>query len=241
MPGKTIHSLFECLLFVCLLLVTACPSLKAQPGFIAEGKTSVVVFDANGKPFDNPPPDIAGTPFLWDAWRLGAVRLQDGRVFDSVRLRLNLQTQQIHFLNKDNTEIALFRGYIKGVRFYAGQGKSLDTAEFQTGFPAVDLQDESSFYQVISKGKVWLLKSERKIISTEKNEFSGDSHQEFVGYEDYYLYNGTAMQRIKKDKSAILDALGDQKAKLEDFIAANHLKLKTTDEIRRVIDYYNSL
>jgi hypothetical protein len=214
---------------------------QAQENFIAEGKTSILVFDNNGKPFENPASDIAGTPFLLEDWHLGSVTLQNNRRFDSVRLRLNLATQQIHFMDQNNQEIALFKGFVKAIRFYDILPGTNNPTEFQTGFPAIDQQDETNFYQVISKGKIFLLKFMHKIVSQEKNELSGEIKKEYVGYEDYYVYNGKEMQRVKKDKSAILSLLADQQAKVQSFIDTNHLRLKSVDEVKRVIDYYNSL
>jgi hypothetical protein len=64
---------------------------------------------------------------------------------------------------------------------------------------------------------------------------------EFVLYEDYYLFSGGKMWRVKKDKSEVLNQLTDKKEKIQAFIDANHLKLKSIDELKQVIDYYNTL
>jgi hypothetical protein len=224
------------------LLVASTGALEAQSGFTFEGKNSMVVFDNNGKAFENPPTDIAGSPFLRDDWRLGSVILAgQPRRFDSVKIRLNLMTQEVHFINRDNIEIALFRGYIGSIRFYDSSKIPGGAGEFRSGFPAIDNQDESNFYEVLCKGKIWLLESLRKIISQEKNEFSGEIKKEFVSYEDYYLFNGTSMSRLKKERSFLVGQFPGQQDKIASFIDANHLKLKTIDEIRRVVDYYNSL
>jgi hypothetical protein len=216
--------------------------IRAQDNFVSEGKTSVVVFNPNGKPFENPPMDIAGTPFLRDDWRLGSVTIESNKRYDSVKLRLNLLTQEFHFLNKDNIEIALFKGYVKSVRFYDGiPGMGGANTEFQAGFPPIDQQDENSFYQVVCKGKIVLLKSLRKVISQDKNGFSGEIKKEYVSYEDYYTWDGKGMERVKKDKSAVLALMAGQKGKIDDFVSTNHLKMKSIDDVRRVIDYYNSL
>jgi hypothetical protein len=231
---------------ICCLMVISPILLRAQAGtagnFVSEGKTTVLVFDANGNPFSNPPADIAGNPFLQEGWQLGSVVLPDNRRFDSVRIRLNLETQQVHFLNKDNKEIALFKGYIKIVVFYNGvPGEPLGAAEYASGFPAIDQQDETSFYEVLSKGKLLLLKSQRKIISKEKNEFSGETRREYVSYDDYYIYGGNQMQRIRKDKSDFLNLVADKRDRMEAFINSNHLKLKSANELKKAIDYYDSL
>jgi hypothetical protein len=56
-------------------------------------------------------------------------------VFDKVRVRLNISSQEVHILDRNNTEIALARGYIKEV-LWPHDSK----IRFQNGFPPVDNQ-----------------------------------------------------------------------------------------------------
>src|SRR5580704_2398748 len=134
---------------ICCLILAGPLGLSviyAQTNFAYNGKDAVLVFDVNGKPFENQNSNVVGTPFLRDDWRLGAVTIATNKRFDSVKLRFNLQTQEFHYLNKDSVEIALFKGYIKDVLFYDGiPGMTGANAEFQAGFPAIDEQDVNSF------------------------------------------------------------------------------------------------
>src|SRR5262249_11718902 len=89
---------------------------RAQDGFVPESTTlSYNVFDRNGKAFVNPAPDVAGSPFLTDAWRLGSIVVNTNRRFDSVKVRLNIFSQEVHFMDRNNNEMALAKGYIKGL------------------------------------------------------------------------------------------------------------------------------
>ena len=75
----------------------------AQDGFVSESTTlSFNVFDKNGKSFVNPAPDVAGSPFLTDAWTIVGLVINTNRKFDSVKARLNLYSQEVHFLDKNN-------------------------------------------------------------------------------------------------------------------------------------------
>jgi hypothetical protein len=231
---------------ICCLILAGPPGLsgiQAQANFAYQGTNAVLIFDVDGKPFENLNSNVVGTPFLRDDWRLGRVITSTNKQYDSVKLRFNLQTQEFHFLNKDSVEIAIFKGYVKEVRFYDGiPGMTGANAEFQAGFPAIDEQDGNSFYLVLCKGKISLLKCMRKVLSRGDNLFNGgEVKREYISHEDYYSWDGKVMQKIKKDKSALLSLLADQQTKVGDFINSNHLKLKSVDEVRRVIDYYNSL
>jgi hypothetical protein len=211
----------------------------AQGGFVSQSTTlSYNVFDQNGKSFVNPAPEVAGSPFLTDEWQIGSVVLINNQRFDSVRIRLNLLSQEVHVLDRGNNEIALARGYIKKIRWPNGV---MGGTSFQIGFPAVDAQDAGNFYGVLSAGKLWLLRSIRKVIVQHKDDMSGEVKKEYQTYEDYYVFDDKAMQRVKKDKSFLLPLLSQQKDKVDGFINDNKLKLRSIDEVKRVIDYYNSL
>lgn len=224
------------------LVIVLTGAAWSQDGFVPENKTlSFNVFDQSGKAFVNPSPEVAGYPFLSNDWKYGTVIIMDNRKFDSVRIRLNIYSQQVHFLSRDNLEVAVDKGYIREILLPAatpGGGAKID---FENGFPAVDVQDVNNFYQVLVRGKISLLLSIRKIIATEKDEMSGEERKEYKTYQDYYAFNGKTMERIRKDKNFMENLLADQKDKVDAFVTANKLKLKSMEEIQRLIEYYNTL
>ncbi len=210
----------------------------AQGGFVQSAGASIGynVFDKDGKTFVNPAPDVTGSPFYKDDWRLGQLILNDNRKYDSVRVRLNLSSQEVHILDRNNTEIALARGYIKEVLW-----PHYSETRFQNGFPPVDNQEATSFYAVLSEGKRWLLQSIRKVITERKDDLSGEVSREYTTYEDDYIYDGKTMLRVKKDKAFLLAALNDKKELVTSFIDSHKLKIKSAGEVKQVVDYYNML
>ena len=198
----------------------------AQDGFVATATTlSYSVFDRDGKTFVNPAPDVAGSPFLKDDWRLCTLVLPDNRRYDSIRVRLNLLSKEVHILDKNSVEIALAKGYIRQVVWLNPASGGLGKNRFQNGFPVVDEQDMDNFYEILCEGKLWLLHSIRKVISQHKDELSGEIKKAYQTYEDYYLYDGKTMQRIKRDKAVI---------------GGNEIKFKTIDQLKKAIDVYNA-
>src|ERR1700761_8384739 len=99
-----------------LLMIGCIVRANAQDGFVSQSTTLTYdVFDKNGKSFVNPAPDVAGSPFLKDDWKIATLILNNNRRYDSVKARLNLSSQEIHFLSPQNNELALAKGYIKEV------------------------------------------------------------------------------------------------------------------------------
>jgi hypothetical protein len=224
-----------------LLMVGLTCRTHAQDGFVPENTTlSFSVFDKNGKAFVNPASDIAGSPFLANDWKYGSVVANSNRRYDSVKIRLNLYSQQVHFLNNSNLELSLDKGYIREILLPDAKTGAPGGMHFQNGFPAVDEQDANNFYQVLVQGKISLLLSMRKIIAQDKDEMAGTVRKEYKTYEDYYAYDGKTMQRIKKDRNYIENLLADKKDKIDAFLAENKFKLRSIDEIQKVIEFYNA-
>src|SRR5579863_2859728 len=122
------------------LLLSGGLSGSAQDGFVAQtgSPLSYNVFDRNGKTFVNPEPDVAGSPFFADDWRLGSVILVDNRKYDNVKLRINLYSGEVHFMDSIRKEMALEKGYVKEIILPGRNGTMTGAARFQCGFPAID-------------------------------------------------------------------------------------------------------
>jgi hypothetical protein len=202
---------------------------------------NAIFTDMNGKAFTNPDIDVAGTRFFMEAWKYGKIKVNDNTQFGNIRLRLDVKNQEVHFLKSDNVEMVAPAGSIKEIAIIDSAGVQPVTYTFQCGFPAIDNQHETNFYQLLCNGKIKLLKSTRKIIHQDKDDLSGEIKKEFRTYEDYYLYSVISMLRIKKDKAYILDLMANQKDKIEEYTKANNLGYKSIDDLRKIIDYYNSL
>jgi hypothetical protein len=203
---------------------------------------SVSVFDNNGQPFVNSEADVSGSSYFLADWKYGRLRLVDSSGYDHIRIRLNLQTQEVHFLNKKNVEMVLPKGFIREVILLdsSSPGDPL-MYTFKCGFPAIDNQDGSNLYQVLAGGRLELLRSTRKIVSMEKNSISGEETKEISEYTDYYLFSGGTMKKLKKDRAFILGSVGDKKDKVDAYAVAGKLNFKSIDDIGRIITYYNGL
>jgi len=226
---------------IIVLCVSAC-CLQAQDGFIMNDfERMVKVSDANGRPFVNPPWEVTGSAFFNAAWRSGSVLLEDSVRFRQIPLRLNLETQQVHFLSRNGTEVTLPAGLVRKLWFAdTVQDKSVEHI-FQCGFPPVSDMGYSNFYLLLSEGKIRLLESITKKLKEYKNELSGEVTREYITYESYYFYDGEAMYLIKKDKNFVMGFMKDKEHEVLDYLSANGLAFKTVKDIQKIVEYYNSL
>jgi len=224
-------------------LFAAVVSAAAQDGAFKESMSNTItVFDANGKIFENPNRDIAGSPYFIDAWKYGTIVLANNTVCSKRLLRLDCQQQQeIHYLSNSRVEMSLAAGYLKELVFIDSSTSPLTTYDFQSGFPPVDNQDGQYLYRVISNGRLKLLESTRKKIITEKNDFTGETNKEYRAYKDYYFFSGVSITRIKNDKAFVLGFMRNQKDIVEEYATRNRLGFKSFEDLKKITDYYNSL
>jgi hypothetical protein len=233
--------MYQKLILTMLLFATNRMVLYSQNlSFEKDHANMVRVFDSNGKLFENPNADAAGSRYFSDDWKYGIVTLNNDAVYSKRLLRLDLENQEVHYL-ENKTEMTLPAGIVKKVTFIDSSLTPATQYSFICELPPIDNQNEKSFYLILSDGKIKMLKCIRKKIIIEKNEFSGDSNKEYREYDDYYFFTGTSIQRIKKDKSYILGTLKNKAAEVEDYMKTNSLGFKSPQDLKKIIDYYNSL
>lgn len=226
------------LFFLSLPITTWCQAMVEN-----DVQKTVHFFDNNGKFFVNPDLDVSGTPFLLEEWKLGKITLSDNTIFNNIKIRLNLYNQQVHFLKSDNVEMTAPKGAIKGLIIFDSTNQGSQKLAFLSGFPAIDNQINSNFYEILSSSKIMFLKAMRKTIHEDKDDLSGEVRKEFREYDDYYfLVKGeSALQRIKRDREFVLNFMKDKKDKIDSFLQTNKISFKSTDDIKKLLDYYNSL
>jgi hypothetical protein len=200
-----------------------------------------IIVDKNGGSFHSYYDGVEGNPFFIESFRSSTIKLVSGLEFNNVTARLDLYKQIIQVrLNGDTVKMVL-PGNITEITFYDTIQLLPCEYRFQTGYPEIDNLNRNNFFQVLSDGKVTLLKSSIKKINKTKNEMSGELSSQFDIYEDHYLYVKYEMKRVKKDKEYILNLLADKRKELETYLTIQKLNFKSMDSIKKLIDYYNTL
>jgi hypothetical protein len=228
-------------LFVLITIVILPVHAQLHQQAFEQVNTNVVrVFDANGRAFENPHLDVAGSPFFLDGWKYGSVTLQNNDSYSKRPLRINFLSQEVHYLSEKNIEMVLPAGLAKQVVFTDSARFPITQYTFQCGFPQIDDKNSTSLYQVLSDGKVKMLLSTQKKIITEKNDFSGDA-KEYRAYENYYFFSDSMMKRIKKNEDFVMSIFSDKSKLIEKYMEQNSLSCKSVSDIQKITAYYNSL
>jgi len=191
-----------------------------------------VVTDVRGIDVKEADADIQGTPYLFDDWSPGSAATENGKAYNNLKLKYNIKVNQLLFLNDNNESL----GFKEPVKTF-----TIKNMSFVNGFPSVDLQTTSTFYQVLADGKVKLLKYYRKVIEERQTYGATAVEKSYRQSQYYYILKDNKMIKIRPDKKLIIGALPDHAAQLAAYIKDNNVNLKDDAGLAQIITYYNTL
>ena len=238
------------ILYLSLLLV--CVNTKAQIGsgtssnpeistFISADmniildRNSVIDKYGNKTAYNN---NIKGSPFLNDEWLNGTIYGLDLKKMAQVKIRLNTNGNQVHFLDMKNIELVVDKSKIKKVAIY--DELNADSIYFENGFSDTKAElSKSTLVQVLNKGEVLLLKNHTNNVVKKDSLFGAINVYYFAPTFDYYLKNeNNIVQKIKKIDTKTLFTIRPNKAIMTNYFT-QHNKIKSEKEIIEFLNFYN--
>lgn len=184
--------------------------------------------------------EIKGSPFLPGEWAKAVVTLKDNRIFSGISMRLNCVNNSIHYLTSQKTEMVAPDGMIKEIVMVDSTGASPTEYRLASGFPEIGKNTAATFYERLVYGKAQLLKYTKKKLK-EYKAYAGATEKEYVSNEDYYVFINNDIKEWEKGKEFLLEMLADKKEKVQEYINEQKLKCKSIDDVKLVLNYYNSL
>jgi len=227
-----------------LLLFIGMNSSKAQQNSIGTtGKwgTQIFLSDVNGKAFENKYADVAGSAYFFPSYKFSSIEMRDGKKFMDIKAKLNLVEHEVEFISASTVEGFIGKGLVSVISFSDTVRQEVKKYTFQSGFPGIDNQTTIHFYQVLSNGKVTLLKSINKAMEERNNELSGERSKEFVSRENWYIYQNGVMKRVKKDQAFFTDLFTDKAEAYAKYVNENKVSFKNEDQIAKMVNFLNAL
>jgi len=187
-------------------------------------------------------PAVSGSPFINADWIPAKITLSRGKEMGPLLVRLNIESNEVYFLDSTGKEMVALEGLIKKIDFINYYSKDSIRYIFKSGYPNIDKQNENYFYQVFTDGKIELLAKKFKYIRTVKDELSGEIIKDFVdGTVTLYVYSFDNMQLFQPKIDFVLSLLIDKHEEVNTFINANKINLKKTSDLIKLFSYYNKL
>ena len=202
---------------------------------ITMDRNNVIDKFGNRTPYNN---NIKGSPFLNDQWLIGSIYGLDLKKMAEVKVRLNTNSNQVHFLDMKNTELVVDKSKIKKVAIY--DELSVDSIYFETGF--TDTKNElnsSNLVQVLNKGEVLLLKNYTNHVVKKDSLFGAINVYYFAPMFDYYLQvEKNKIQKLKKIDVKILSTMLPNKELITNYLTQKN-KIKSEKEVVEFLNFYN--
>ena len=183
--------------------------------------------------------DIEGSAFWDDKWNPAIVYFSNGAKAKINQAKLNLYTNEIHYLNSMGTELVVDNQGITRLVFLNPKNVTQPIASF------AKLMNHTSgngtvFYKVLNAGVFQLIVLQKQFVKTSPYDpIQGKSITRFYTKKDYAIYNlGKIMPLDDLNKKSLLNALGED-ASFEALVKENKSKLKSENEIVDLLVAYN--
>lgn len=183
---------------------------------------------------------MEGSPYFYDSWQPGEATLVDGKTYKGLLLKYNEFNGTVLFKYNLTDSAMIFQYRPVEFRFEYINNDPQNSIHFLSGFAPVDNANTKTFYQILTDGKVKLLKRETKEI-TQHQDYSNATSKTVTTNPHYYLLKNDKLVLIKTNKKSILDALPDEADKIKQLITDGGIDLKNDADLIKVVEYYNQL
>jgi hypothetical protein len=219
------------------LLLTGFLTFSAATVF-AQG-AYFMVYDAKGQvTARNEYVDIQGSPYLDPSWSKGTFTLSNGKIYKDMDIKYDLVKDKM-YVKGNNDELVALLDQVRDFSINVPVSGSAVTRHFRTGYTNIPATTNTYYFEVLTEGKTQFLKRSVKSILENKEYNSATVTKSFELNTKYYIYKDGKGTQVKKDKKAILAALGDKQSELETYIKDEKLNLKNDADVVKLIEYYN--
>lgn len=201
----------------------------------------VDVYDNSGKRIDaNKYANIHGSPFLYDAWGVGSVVLNNHDEHTNMPLQFNIENNTLYF-KKGNDPLAFADRVTSFKITYTDSAKNEWQVFFKSGYPDGRGYPTNFLYEVMADGdSVQYLKYLRNHLE-QRVRYGNDPEQVYVTTEELWLFDAKTkrMFKINKNEKSIAKALPDYAQLIHQFATANNYKLDSDKEIIELVANLN--
>lgn len=201
----------------------------------------ITMLDINGRPVPEIIINVEGSPYFIDSFWYADVLLNDGKLFENVKMKIDLHNHEVHFITGDNKEIIAEQGFINEIILSDSVNGKRVFHHFKTGYPLIDQNNKNQFYQILSDGEIQLLRLTKKHIVQTQNVMTREIKSAYAQYDEYYVFRQGEIKKLKKEKEFVLELLKDKQKNIEEHLKDKKMNFRNIAMLTSLFDYYNSL
>lgn len=181
--------------------------------------------------------EFLGSIYLFDDWRPASAVVNSGIAYEVSKLKFD----ELHnkFLFNRNDTVYEFGDDVRQVKFKTPDGQEI---VFEKVINANNKIPANIFVQVLSSGKITLLKHYQKTIEGE-NATNGmfSSTKQVVSHNNYWATVNNQTIPIKLNKRSLEEITSDKNDQINSYIKSQKLNVKEEKDFTAAIDYYNQI
>lgn len=183
--------------------------------------------------------DVEGTPFWNESWNPAIVFFTGGGKAKINQAKLNLYTNEIHYLSSDGTELAVENEGITRLVFLNKNNLTQPIASFAKLANHIT-GNGTAFYKVLNAGMYQLILMQKQLVKTSPYDpIQGKSITSFYTRNDYAIYNEGKIIPLKDlDRINVLKAV-PLNILTSDWLRSTKSKLKTEKEVTAYLEQVN--
>ncbi|MBK7212773.1 MAG: hypothetical protein IPH88_05660 [Bacteroidales bacterium] len=176
----------------------------------------------------------AGSLYVGTDWPLGILTLRGGKMIENYRFRYDVYADQMQFIAGPDTLAFASPSELYTVAF--GE-KTFVYEPFECSGALM-----KGYFQLIVPGKKQLLLKRTVMYHLNEEKGTVDEQQTYLVSECYFIKSGNQpAHKVMCSKKNALVAMEDRKNELEEYLRQTGNKVKTPDDLKKMVEYYNSL
>jgi hypothetical protein len=185
--------------------------------------------------------EVEGTAFWSEQWNPAIVYFSNGSKAKINQAKLNLYTDEIHYLSGDGTELAVYNQDITRLVFLNKTNLTQPIASF-TKLTNHITNKGTAYYRVLNAGNFQLILLQKQLVKTSPYDpMQGKSISSFYTTRQYAMYNNGKVNTLSDlNRNDVLASLPANSA-VDIWLKENKNKLKSEKEVIAFLDYFNTL
>ena len=178
---------------------------------------------------------IQGSPFLDKEYKPGVVTTSDGKVYKDVPLRYNCFNDVFEFLKEGISYEVMPKEKVKRVEL---EGKVFRYMDCEFG------KSKKANLAILAEGKATLC-AHYAIKFYEEEPLKGYAEPVRARFDDFkqtFLISiNEAPAKLITNNKRLIEILGDKKSDIQSYMSKQKLGVKKAEDLKKIINYYNSL
>ena len=230
--------LLNCLSICCILCISHISQAQTLNNFSLKdiGQSVILTMDGNGK-MVNLGVDMEnyGSPYFDPEFLPANIVLATGQRYENVLVKINLLSNEVIYKTPEGKELAVLPA-IKQVEL----NKNGSLLFFEYGFPVFEKQNHKTIYQVLTKGKVSLLKYFFIQVTEAKPYSSATMLRTIEQFPRLFLYDQSMrLKKAPKSNEDLISLYKDDATKLKGILEKNNFKIKKESDFIQCIAKMN--